>query len=110
LSYTLISIQKDFDALKVSFKEKFSSIDEKEISILKTKISTLKKYFKKKYVFDKARLEAMFPKKHTPRKHVHVSYATHAHTHQAQHAHTHHAKHVTHNKHAHVSHIYHAFM
>jgi len=72
----------------------------------------------KKCEFDKARLEAMFPKRHTPRKHVHVSHTTHAHTHQithahshqAQHAHTHHAKHVTHNKHAHVLYTHHAFM
>ena len=66
-------------------------------------------YVLKKYEFDKARLEAMFPKRHTQRKRVHVSHATHAHTHQAQHAHTHHAKHVTHNKHAHVSYTHHAF-
>ena len=61
----------------------------------------------KKYEFDKARLEVMFPKRHTPRKHVHVSHATHAHTHQTQHAHTHHTKHATHTKHAHVSHAHH---
>ena len=79
---------------------------------------TLWKIFLKKYEFDKARLEAMFLKRHTLRKHVHVSHdthahthlATHAHTHLAQHAHTHHAKYATHNKHAHVSHTHHAFM
>ena len=57
----------------------------------------------------------MFPKRHTPRKYVHISYTTHAHTHQPQHAHTHHAKHATHTKHAYVSnahytHIHHSFM
>ena len=65
----------------------------------------------------------MFPKRHSPRKHAHVSHATHAHTHhvahahthQTQYAHTHHAKHATHSKHAHVlhahyTHAHHAFM
>ena len=57
----------------------------------------------------------MFSKRHTLRKHVHVSYATYAHTHQTQHGHTHHAKHATHSKLAHVSyvhhiHTHHAFM
>ena len=37
----------------------------------------------------------MFSKRHTQRKHIHVSHATHAHTPQEQHAHTHHAKHAT---------------
>jgi len=56
----------------------------------------------------------MPPKRHTPRKHVHVSHATQAHTLQAQHAHRHHAKHATHTTHAHASHTpthtHHAFM
>ena len=54
----------------------------------------------------------MFLKRHTPRKHIHISHATHAqtHTHQAQHAHTHHAKHVTLNEHTRVSHTHHEFM
>ena len=65
--------------------------------------------------FDKVRLESMFPKRHTPRKHVHVSHAIHAYTSQAQHAHTQHAKHDTHTKHAYASHArhtrtHHAFM
>ena len=94
---------------KVSCKVKFLLIDENKIYILKTKINNLDDILKK-CEFDMARLEAMFPKRHTPRKHVHVSHATHAHTHQAQHAHTHHAKHATHNKHAHVLHTHHAFM
>ena len=72
----------------------------------------------KKCELDKARLEAMFLKRHTPRKHVHVSHTTqdhthhttHAHSYQAQHAHTYHVKHVTHNKHSHFSHTHHAFM
>ena len=41
----------------------------------------------------------MLPKRHTPRKHVHVSHATHAHTHHATHAHTHQAQHA-HTHHA----------
>ena len=44
----------------------------------------------------------MFPKRHTPRKHFHVSHATHAHTR--------HVKHAIHNKQGHVSHTHHAFM
>jgi len=59
----------------------------------------------KKCEFDKVRLEAMFPTRHTPKKRVHISHATHAHTHytthahshQAQYAHTHHAKHAAHS-------------
>ena len=35
-----------------------------------------------KYEFDKARLEAMFPKKYTPKKYVHTTHAHHTtHTH-----------------------------
>ena len=57
----------------------------KMIFLFKTKINILKKC-----EFNKARLEAMFSKRHTLRKHVHVSHATYAqtHTHQAPFAHT----------------------
>ena len=47
LSPTLISIQKDFDAYKISCKAKFSSTDKNEISILKDKISSLGDVLKK---------------------------------------------------------------
>ena len=58
--------KKIFDAYKISCKVKFSLIDKNEISILKDKISSLRDVFKK-CEFDKARLEIMFPKKHTPK-------------------------------------------
>ena len=61
----------------------------------------------KKCELDKARLEAMFPKRHTPRKHVHISHTTHAHTSQSQHADTQHTKHARHTKHTHASHAHH---
>jgi len=66
---------------------------------LKIKISTLCSVLKK-CEFDKARLEAMFPKRLTQRK-PHVSYASHAYTQSDSH-------HATHTKHAHFSHAYHA--
>jgi len=62
-------------------------IDENEISTLKNKINTLSNVLKK-CEFDKARLEAMFPKRQTQRK-SHVSHASHAHTQ----SHSHHATH-----------------
>ena len=67
----------------------------------------------KKCEFDKARLEAMFPKKHTLKKHVHTTHAhhtTHTHTPKSQHIHTHHAKYTTHTKYVHTPHFHHAFI
>ena len=79
LSSTLISTQKDFDAHKVSYKVKFLLIDEKEISMLKIKISTLEKVLKK-CEFDKARLEAMFPKRDSKKTCSCFSYYTCSHS------------------------------
>ena len=72
-------------------------IDENEISTLKSKINTLENVLKK-CELHKARLEAIFFKKNTSKKHVH---ATHAHTSKSQHIHTH--------KHA-YPHTYHPFI
>jgi len=50
-------------------------------------------------------LEAMFHKKHTPKKHVHTTHAhhiTHTHTPKSQHIHTYHARYTTHTKHVHT--------
>ena len=95
-----------FDAYKISCKAKFSQIDKDEIFILKNKINFLGEVLKK-CEFDKSRLEAMFPKKHIPKKQTH---ATHTLTHKSQHLHSHHAKHTTQTKHAHTPHTNHAFM
>ena len=76
LSFTLISTHKNFDAYKISFKENFSLINKNKISILKDKINSLRDVLKK-CVFDKARLEAIFLKKHTPKKYVHTTHAHH---------------------------------
>ena len=73
-------------------------IDENEITISKTKINTLGNILKK-CEFEKAKLEAMFSKKNSSKKHIH---ATHAHTSKSQHIHTH--------KHAHFPHTHHAFI
>jgi len=78
LSSTLEKTQKDFDAHKISCKAKFSIIDENEIFVLKNKIDTLSNVLKK-CEFDKDKLEAMFSKTQTQRKH-HVSF-THHHAH-----------------------------
>ena len=86
---TLSSTQKDFDEYKISCKGKFPQIDENEISLLKKKIDSLGVVLKK-CEFDKTRLEAMFPKKHVPKKHSH---ATHTHVHKSQPLH--HAKPVS---------------
>ena len=61
----------------------------------------------KKCEFDKVRLEAKFPKKHTPKKYVHTTLAhhtTHTHTPKSQLIHIHHARHTTHTKHVHTPH------
>ena len=53
----------------------------------------------KKCEFDKDKLEAMFPKKHTLKKHVHTIHAhhsTHTHTSKLQLIQTPHARHATH--------------
>ena len=92
---TLSSTQKDFDDYKISCKGKFSQIDENEISILKEKIDSLGVVLKK-CEFDKARLDAMFSKKHVPKKHSH---AIHTHAHKSQPLH-----HAKHPKHAHTPH------
>ena len=76
-------------------------IDENKITILKTKINTLGNVLKK-CEFDKARLEAMFSKKNSSKKHIHATHATHAHTSKSQHIHTH--------KHAHSRHTDHVFI
>ena len=86
---------------KISCKGKFSQIDENEISMLKKKIDSLGVVLKK-CEFDKTRLEAMFPKKHVPKK---QSHAIHTHVHKSQPSHSHHAKHPKHTPHTH-----HAFM
>ena len=72
-------------------KQSFFMIDENEISTLKTKFNTLRNILKK-YEFDKAKLEAMFSKKNSSKKHIHT---THADTFKS------------HTKHAHVSHAHH---
>ena len=95
---TLTSTQNDFDAYKIFCKAKFLLIDKDEISMLKNKINSLGEVLKK-CEFDKSRLEAMFPKKHTLKIQTH---ATHTHTHKSQHLHTHHAKHITQIKHVHT--------
>jgi len=67
----------------------------------------------KKCEFDKTKLEAIFPKKHTPKKHVHTSQAHHTihiHTPKSQHIDTHHVKHATQTKHAHTPNKHHAFI
>ena len=49
--------------------------------LFKDKINSLGDVLKK-CEFDKARLEALFPKKHTPKKHVYTTHAHHTtHTH-----------------------------
>ena len=63
--------------------------------------------------FDKDRLEAIFPKKLTPKKHIHTTHAhrtTHTYTPKSQHIYTHHARHTTHTKHIHTPHFHHAFI
>ena len=68
----------------------------------------------KKCEFDKVRLEAMFSKKHTPKKHVHTTHAhhtTHTHAPKSQHVHTqHHVRQPTHTKHARTPHSHHTFI
>ena len=67
----------------------------------------------KKCEFDKTRLEVIFPKKLTLKKHVHTTHAhhtTHIHTPKSQYIHTHHARHTTHTKHVHTPHSHHAFI
>ena len=62
----------------------------------------------KKCEFDKTTLEAVFPKKHTLKKHVYTTHAyhtTHTHTPKSQHMHTHHTRHTTYTKHAHTPHF-----
>ena len=59
LSSTLLSIQKDFDAYKISCKAKFLLVDKNEISILKDKINFLEDVLKK-CEFDKTRLRQCF--------------------------------------------------
>ena len=66
-------------------------IDENKITILKTKINILGNVLKK-CEFDKAKLDAMFSKKNSSKKHIHATYA-------------HISKSYT--KHAHVSHAHH---
>ena len=64
-------------------------------------------------MFDKTRLEAMFPEKLTPKKHVHTTHAhhtTHTHTPRSQPLHTHHARLSTHTKHVHTPHTHHTFI
>ena len=68
---TLTSTQKDFDAYKISCKAKFSQIGKDKISMLKNKINSVGEVLKK-CEFDKSRLEAMFPKKHIPKKQTHA--------------------------------------
>ena len=53
-------------------KAKFSLIDKNEIFSLKDKITYLGDVLKK-CEFDKTRLEAIFSKKHTLKKHTHTS-------------------------------------
>jgi len=87
-------------------------IDKNEISILKDKINSLGDVLKK-CEFDKIRLETMFPKKLTPRKHVHTTRAHHTtltYTPKSQHIHTHHVTHTTHTKYVHTPHSHHAFI
>ena len=103
MSSTLLSTQRNFDAYKVSCKAKFLKIDENEISILKTKINNLGNILKK-YEFNKAKLEDMFSKKNSSKKHIHT---THAHTHT--HTKYDHTPHVHHAHKPHVHHAHHAF-
>ena len=60
-------------------------IDENKISTLKTKINTLGNILKK-CDFDKTKLEAMFSKKNSSKRHIH---ATHAHSSESHAKHTH---------------------
>ena len=69
-------------------------IDENKIFTLKTKIITLGNVLKK-CEFDKAKLEAIFFKKNSSKKHIH---ATHTHTSKS------------HTKHAHVPHAHHTHL
>ena len=69
--------------------------------MLKKKIDSLGDVLKK-CEFDKTRLEAMFPKKHVPKKHSH---AIHAHVHKSQPLH-----HAKHPKHVHTPHTHHAYI
>jgi len=94
LSSTLLSTQREFDAYKISCKAKFLMIDENEVSTLKTKINTLGNILKK-YEFDKAKLEAIFFKKNSSKRHIHT---IHAHTSKS------------HTKHAHVLHAHHTHL
>ena len=61
----------------------------------------------KKCEFDKTRLEVMYPKRYTLKKHVqtiHVHHTTHTHTPKSQHIQTHYARQTTHTKHVHTPH------
>ena len=71
--------------------------------MLKKKIDSLGEVLKK-CEFYKSRLEAIFPKKHIPKKQSHI---THTHVHKSQTSHSHHTKHP---KHVHTSHTHHAFI
>ena len=72
MSSTLEKTQKILMHTKFLVKQNFQSLIKNEIFTLKNKINTLRNILKK-FEFDKARLEAMFPERQTQRKH-HVSY------------------------------------
>ena len=63
----LLPLKRILMTIKFLVKVKFSQIDENEIFMLKKKIDSLGEVLKK-CEFDKSRLEAMFPKKHIPKK------------------------------------------
>ena len=110
ISSNLVSTQKEFNAYKVACKAKFSKIDEKEISLLKTRIVDFEKVLKD-CAFNTEKLEEMFSKKHT--SHVKNDKTSHVKNSHAHHAHTSHNTHVksthAHNSHAHKSHTHYAF-
>ena len=99
ISSNLISTQKEFSAYKVACKAKFSKIDEKEISSLKTRIVDFEKVLKD-CAFNTKKLEELFSKKHT-------SHAKASHV-KIPHAHTTHNTHAK-STHAHKSHTHYAF-
>ena len=102
ISSNLVSTQKEFNAYKVACKAKFSKIDEKEISLLKTRIVDFENVLKD-CAFNTKKLEEMFSKKHTSH-----AKATHVKNSHAHHVHTSHNTHVK-STHVHKSHTHYAF-
>ena len=89
------------DAHKISYKAKFSIINENEIFTLKNKLNALRNILKK-CKFDRTRL-VMFLKRQKKSLTHYVS-PSHNHTHTQAHAH------YTTNAHAHHAHTHHAFL